>query len=232
VCKPMVPDVTPSPLRRQIEPPPAGSDRLSRSPTRDADREHAHSGGREVAAMRISHNLLRVLILVGCLPLLAPRARLAMVRAHTQDCTSFSGPTIKNCPSGCTSQTYTDYPLIGGTGFHYADENPAPCSPPTCTQPYAFSAPHWECLTCCLDVGETCDPHECDTGDPCCDRCDTLSGVCCATACNSCFTTSDCCGNLTCPSGTCCYGRNHWCQQCSDCCGGLNCIGGVCRYIQ
>jgi hypothetical protein len=182
--------------------------------------------------MKTSYTLLRVLILAGCLPLLARYARVVPVRAFTQDCTNFSGPTTKNCPSGCTSPTYTDYPLIGGLGFRGANQNPTPCSPSGCTQPYAFSAPQWMCGACCLDAGYSCDPHKCDNGDPCCGHCNPLSGKCCSEASQLCYSNFDCCGDLTCSSGhLCCGGRAHTCEVCSDCCDPYSCVNGFCRFI-
>jgi len=89
--------------------------------------------------MKARLTLLRILVLVGCLPLVVRQAGVVTVGATSQTCTNFGSKTTPNCPSGCTSGTYITYPLLGGKGFYDATQVTSPCSPSTCAQPTAYN---------------------------------------------------------------------------------------------
>jgi hypothetical protein len=204
------------------------------------------------------YGMLRLLVLAGCVPLLLRGPRLATVGAHTEDCTQISTtPSQGNCPSGCTSTKYTYYALIGGTGFQYADEVPAPCTPSTCTQPFALGPPGIECPQCCWGDGDKCDPQGCYGENPCCNscyegHCCTGSGllcnvysVCCDPAqyclsgfCQSCawvgqgcntFASNCCDPGAQCQYGTCCFPPGMDCPGGTGCCPGSHCQNGTCE---
>jgi hypothetical protein len=204
-----------------------------------------------------SYSLLRLLVLVGCVPLLPRSAQVTLVSAHTQNCTHISTTaSTGNCPSGCTSTQYTYYALIGGTGFQYADQVATPCAPSTCTQPSALGPPNYECPQCCLADGQICGANECNGNNPCCDTCydgscctgngllctpytkccdypSCVGGICqpCAylnETCNNTF--PNCCGEgLECMYGTCCLGPSASCPSGTGCCPGYHCQDGICK---
>lgn len=91
--------------------------------------------------MKTSLTLLRILVLVGCLPLLVRNAWVVKAGLYDEQCTNFGGRTTPNCPAGCTSGTYTTYPLVGGSGWYNATSNDQPCSPSGCPQPVAYNSP-------------------------------------------------------------------------------------------
>ena len=163
--------------------------------------------------MRTEYSVLRILVLLGCLPLMPRNAGVLTVRAQNQTCTNFGPATNENCPSGCTSPTYTNYPLIGGSGWSDATENTAPCSPSTCGQPGGvYNAPtpsNCKDPPCCLATGVTCGTGESHGADPCCGEanCNTTKLVCCKADGLDCDTNVDCC-NTPCISDL--------CQNCVD----------------
>jgi hypothetical protein len=170
--------------------------------------------------------LLRVLVLVGCLPLLVRQARVVTVGATNQDCTNFDAETTPNCPPGCTSPTYTTYPIAGGHGFWNATQvtSPSPCSPSTCSQPTAYNAPTpAECKSapCCLaNLTHPCSSTECFDGDPCCSPASCINGSCCYTdGKSSSGNAINCCTGLCGNDGLCCMsGMGAGCGTAFDCC--------------
>jgi len=120
--------------------------------------------------METSRTLLRILVLVGCLPLVIRRANVVTAGQFDQSCTNYAGQvTHPNCPSGCTSGTHTLYTL-SGRGFYNATQNTTPCSPSTCSQPVAYNTPtEASCKNapCCLpNLTSPCSDSECFGGDP------------------------------------------------------------------
>ncbi len=178
--------------------------------------------------MNTSRALLRILILAGCLPLLARYARVTPVRAHTEDCTQIdTTATTYGCPPGCTSATYATY-LTHGAGFQYADQNPTPCSPSTCSQPFALGPPTQECVQCCLGPGQDCGDL-CNGDTVCCGECNGVQ--CCNPEGYDCSIDGNCCDGLVCRNGLCkppCSQLAEYCDSTQPCCSGLLCENNAC----
>lgn len=181
--------------------------------------------------MNGSFGILRTLVVLGCLPLLARQTAMVTVGAQgggctgeSVDCTVWSAQTEQpNCPSGCTSGTYTTNPLVGGLGFQTAIEQTLPCSPSTCTQPIAYCNVSTDCSVCCLSNGDLCSPTECSgTPNPCCNTCNGRS--CCSSLGQPCESTGDCCNTLICNTdenvcaGPSCLGFGDACDPNNDQC--------------
>ncbi len=184
--------------------------------------------------MKARMTLLRILVLVGCLPLVVRQAHVVTVGAQSQNCTNFGAKTTPKCPSGCTSGTYTTYPLLGGSGFYSSTEVTTPCSPSTCTQPVAWNPPtpaDCKFTPCCLAPGSTCGPSECHGNDPCCGvaNCDSSKGKCCVADGLGCTYDTDCC-NTKCIQDKCqnCVPAGNTCSA-GECCSGLYCIDSTCQ---
>lgn len=179
--------------------------------------------------MKGRQTLLRILVLVGCLPLIARRPSVVKVRATNQTCTVFQlTSTNPDCLSPCTSSKYTTYILIGGHGFYNANEVAQPC-PSGCPQPTAYTAPVQTCVACCLSAGQVCEPNECG-GFACCGSCNETFGRCCSAENQLCPNgVTDCCGALVCVNGFCgqCLGNNETCSSGPECCSG-NCTNQKC----
>src|SRR5208337_1659856 len=179
----------------------------------------------------------RILVLVGCLPLMPRNAGVLTVRAQNQTCTNFGPATKENCPSGCTSPTYTDYPLLGGSGWTDATQNTTPCSPSTCLQPGGvYNAPTPSVCKnppCCLATGKTCGTLECHNNDPCCGEanCNPSTLKCCKADGLDCSGPVDCC-NTPCISDVCqnCVGLGYGCNmEAPNCCTpGAQCQNSTC----
>lgn len=175
--------------------------------------------------MKTSRTLLRILVLVACLPLVVKKAGLVTVGAATSACTNYRNPSFPNCPSGCTSPNYVTYGDIGGIGFYNATQTMTPCSPPTCTQPtqppLAWTLAQLTCSDCCWDYGSVCGSTVC--GDPCCSpySCPSGGGECCEAngiPCSS-GNGSLCCTGLCGTKNICCVsGVGGYCQGPNDCC--------------
>jgi len=169
--------------------------------------------------MKGTPTLLRMLVLVGCLPLAVRQASVIRARAQNQECTNFSAPI--SCPSGCTGTYYT---ITGGTGFYNATEATAPCSPSTCEQPYGvYNAPTKAACKlppCCLSTTTICAPDECNGIDPCCGHANCVNGHCCVADGLGCNSLADCCGSMICYNDYCCAGQPDGgaCSFPSDCC--------------
>lgn len=209
--------------------------------------------------MSARYNLLRLLVVAGSVPLLLRGPRVAVVRAHTQDCTNIYSVPNTACVAPCTG-TYTDH-YAEGTGFQYADQNTTPCGGTGCIQPHTLGPMGWECKACCLANGDTCAVNECNGENPCCATCDPDKLKCCVENGYPCTSSPDCCYS-SCLSGFCQYcaylgescniNANNCCtpgQQCSiytatccipvgmsgcstdsDCCpGGYHCQNGTCK---
>lgn len=59
---------------------------------------------------RRSYTLLRLLVLVGCIPLLQVRSTIPIARAQSgYVCGQFQSNANAQCPSSCTTGTYIDY---------------------------------------------------------------------------------------------------------------------------
>ncbi|HEV2350161.1 MAG TPA: hypothetical protein VG028_09990 [Terriglobia bacterium] len=160
------------------------------------------------------YDLLRLLVLAGCVPLLLRGPGVSIVGAHSQDCVTVLNHTNTQCPQSCTSGTYTDY-YTSGSGFQGIDINATPCGGASCVQPFTYGPPATECLDCCLLVGDTCDPHECFGADPCCDgfqHCDPNKLKCCVPDGLDCGTSTECCDTPC---------LDNICQQCIP-------VGGSC----
>jgi len=111
--------------------------------------------------MKRKFALLRMLVLVGCLPLIVRNTGVVMVSAQSGSC---DGPlvscrnfatnqTTPNCPSGCNAGTYATYALLDNNqGFWSAYENTATQCQPSGCQPVAYCQPFINCkaLPCCL----------------------------------------------------------------------------------
>jgi len=173
--------------------------------------------------MKARLTLLRILVLVGCLPLVVRQAGMVTVGATSQTCTNFGSKTTPNCPSGCTSGTYITYPLLGGKGFYDATQVTSPCSPSTCAQPTAYSAPTLsQCgqQPCCLaNLTKPCSSTECGNADPCCAPSKCINGACCYPNGTGCSSNTQCCMGLC--SASLCYqsGIGESCTSNYDCCG-------------
>ena len=114
--------------------------------------------------MNTSYGLLKILILAGCLPLLARQARVQTVRAsfYELDCVTFGNQTQYNCPSpgGSCPSTYYAYPELNDSGFQADNHNSTPCGT-GCTQPEEAvytTQPAWDCQGCCLGPGQSSTP--------------------------------------------------------------------------
>lgn len=189
--------------------------------------------------MRINYAPLRILVLVGCLPLLTRDAQVMKVFATTEQCSNFNFyASVPACPSGCTGQ-YTTYTWNGGNGFGTSSTVATPCPSGSCTQPVAWAQPTYNCQQppCCIGTSapnNTCVSDECGPNfrDPCCSpaHCEMFgkSGICCiADGLRGCNNNDDCC-NYDCNGGLCgclpngqsCYGSGGCCNFCNGytCC--------------
>jgi hypothetical protein len=186
--------------------------------------------------VRTTLTLLRILVLVGCLPLIVRSSWVVRAGPYDQQCTNFSGITHPNCPGDCSAGTYATYPLLGGNGFQNATQNASTqCLPSTCGQPVAYNTPTGSACKeapCCLAIGATCITNECHGSDPCCGfaNCDPAKGKCCVADGVNCSYDSDCC-NTPCIENHCqlCVSIGQECQP-GECCNGLACVGvgGTC----
>ncbi len=206
---------------------------------------------------RYRYDLLRLLVLAGCLPLLLRGPGVSKVRAqgHDTDCVTVLNQPNTQCSAPCTG-TYTDY-YTSGKGFQYANINPTPCGGGTsCTQPFTYGAPGFECSNCCLDYGTICTSDECNGQNPCCGyntcpsgKCCTINGQpcedpgneCCTGTCvntlcclsglgGQCGKPEDCCGIAACQSGTCCGVTGAPCSVNSNCCSSMGLICNTYDY--
>lgn len=148
--------------------------------------------------MNRSFVLLRLLVFLGCLPVLeagfanysTPRGatRAGLGPDQSGDCFLYVA-TEYDCPSGCTSSKYYSYVENGG-GTDTFQEVPEPCGAAkpgeSCAQPYAIK-PASNFDNCCVQLGE-----ECDVNTPCCDG--TCEYVCCLSEGSPCGDNpGDCC---------------------------------------
>ena len=175
--------------------------------------------------MKTSRTFLRILVLVGCLPLVVRKAAVVTVGASGLSCTYFGAKTTPNCPSGCNTGTYTTYPWQGGNGFWTASQNTTvQCNPSTCTQPVAYDDPGLPNCgpPCCLpNLTHPCTATECGGNNPCCSPAECINGSCCFTDGTFCTSPTQCC-NGKCGTGdnTCCMSNvGGYCHFNSDCCG-------------
>lgn len=181
--------------------------------------------------MTARYNLLRLLVVAGCVLLLLRAPHVTVVRAHTQDCAIIYNVPNTQCVAPCTG-TYTDY-YASGKGFQYADQKLTPCGGAGCIQPYTLGPPGWECLDCCLTYGVTCGPKECNNGNPCCGyaSCSATTGKCCTPNNLPCGSDTQCC-NTPCISDVCqfCVGLGYGCNmEAPNCCTpGAQCQNGTC----
>jgi len=185
--------------------------------------------------MRTDYTVLRVLVLVGFLPLMVRSAGVLTVRGNYSpvNCAPTASATQGNCPSGCTPGNYSTYQPPPGSGWFNYTVNETPCSPSTCAQPLAYNAPtQAQCkeTPCCLSTGTTCGTGECNGGDPCCGTANCVNGGCCRANGLSCSGPTDCCsggciGDLCCSSPL--LGQS--CQFADDCCGSaVGCQNNLC----
>lgn len=145
--------------------------------------------------MKPPYLLLRLFVLAGCIFTLVKSPRLPVV--HATNCTNYPGGSFQeDCPSGCTSSTFTNYPY-GGSGIYPIYQNPSPCLPGTCLQPGdAVQQPVQDCTNCCLHLAQTCYSggiSECCCGAPnvICDAGGT--NKCCVPDYGFCESTFECC---------------------------------------
>ncbi len=179
---------------------------------------------------RYRYDLLRVLVLAGCVLLFLRGPGVSIVRAHAADCVTILSNPNTACPGSCTPGTYTNYYQYGN-GFQYADENSTPCGGASCEQPSTYGPPGWECSQCCLKFKVTCAVDECNNGvNPCCGNatCDPDILKCCIGNYQFCSNSDQCC-NTPCIEGICqsCAPLNSTCLP-GECCSPYQCIGGSC----
>jgi hypothetical protein len=187
--------------------------------------------------MRTDYAVLRILVLVGFLPLVVRDAGVLTVRGNYPNvqCRPQVGPTQLNCPAPCNPGTYTTYQMGNNSGFYDYTINATPCSPSTCAQPEAYSAPIMaQCKEppCCLSTTSVCATGECGGADPCCGSANCVNGLCCLANGLSCSGSNECCSGLCGTSEACCsitqLGVGS-CQFASDCCGtAVGCQNNVC----
>jgi len=205
---------------------------------------------------RRSYTLLRLLVLVGCIPLLQVRTTIPLVRAQSgYVCGVFQSNGNAQCPSSCTTGTYIDY-WSTGQGSYQGYINPAPCSGASCVQPLSYNGlendsqevipPQVQCTTCCFDYGWACGSQfpGCPVDQQCCSPMScAAAGICCEADGGTCTqATSDlCCGGV-CNSttgiynNTCCSATvGMTCKVNADCCGlgeGVECAGTTCCWTR
>ena len=191
--------------------------------------------------MRTDYAVLRVLVLVGFLPLVVRDTGVLTVRGNPTNVTCAPSnyvATPGNCPAQCTPGTYNTFTPPTGSGFYNYEVQESPCSPSTCTQPLAYEGPSpADCTTppCCLSAPKLCtSTTECHGDDPCCPpaSCNTNLGQCCiASGGNrSGLGAGVCCGG-GCVGNVCCSSPylGQSCQIPSDCCGGnAGCQNNTC----
>jgi len=183
--------------------------------------------------MRTDYAVLRVLVLVGFLPLMVRDARVLTVRGNYSNlyCVPLGVFTQGNCPSGCTAGTYASYVPPPGSGWYNAIVNETPCSPSTCAQPLAYSqSQQAQCNSapCCLADGSICSDTECNGGNPCCSPATCNNGDCCRPDGSTCAGLPDCCGSTPCLEGKCQTCVSSGTCQTGECCSGLTCYNNNC----
>jgi hypothetical protein len=89
---------------------------------------------------RYTHNILRLLVLAGCIPLLQRGRAISIVRAQApgEVCGTFQAQVQTQCPASCNTGTYTDWYSVG-SGFEGASVNPTPCAGASCVQPFTYA---------------------------------------------------------------------------------------------
>ncbi len=88
---------------------------------------------------RRSYAILRLLVLVGCIPLLQLHTTVPLVRAQSgYTCGFFQVNANAQCPSSCTTGTYTGY-SYQSLGFAVGYIYPNPCSGDSCVQPETYT---------------------------------------------------------------------------------------------
>lgn len=190
--------------------------------------------------MRTDYTVLRVLVLVGFLPLVVRNAGVLTVRGNYSNVTCAPPnyvATQLNCPAPCTPGTYNTFQPPLSTGFYNYAVQETPCSPSTCAQPLAYESPTPASCTsppCCVAAPNPCSTTECQGGSPCCSPayCNSDLGQCCIASGVSClgYSAGQCCGGA-CVGNVCCSSLNLGgsCQIGSDCCGGnVGCEGNLC----
>jgi hypothetical protein len=190
--------------------------------------------------MRTHCAIVRVLVLVGCLPLVVRETGISTVWGNYSpvNCAPTASATQGNCPSGCTPGQYTTYQPPTGSGFYNYTVNDNPCSPSTCAQPLAYNAPTLaECKDppCCLVTGTLCTTGECGGNDPCCGvaNCNPDTGKCCIANGVACSSSPQCC-YTNCVEDVCqnCVPLNGgWCEP-GECCSRLDCISNACCLMK
>jgi hypothetical protein len=189
--------------------------------------------------MRTDYTVLRILVLVGCLPLMVRDASVLTVRGNyvNLECYPLVSSSQGDCSSGygCNPGKFTTYNPPNGTGFYNNAVFTTPCSPETCAQPPAYSAPTpAECKTtpCCFNSG-VCSGDQCHGSDPCCGTANCTGGVCCianGVPCDENSLPQRC--YTQCVNGYCCEPVTYYPCSTGKCCPGLACnkVEWQCQY--
>ena len=158
--------------------------------------------------MRTDYAVLRVLVLVGFLPLVVRDEGVLTVRGNYSNVTCAHANYVStqfNCPAPCTPGTYITFQPPPGNGFYNYTVQETPCNPSNCPQPLAYGGPtQASCNTppCCLSAPNPCSDTECHGSDPCCPpaTCNPDKGHCCIADNVSCSYDTQCC-NTVCKGG-------------------------------